>query len=66
MSALLQHVLAWLLLSAALAAPAAETDPPGRVGRISLAEEGTLLRFGDNTVGGVAALNWPLTVGAWI
>ena len=66
MSALLQHVLAWLLLSAALAAPAAETDPPGRVGRISLAEEGTLLRHGDGLVGGVAALNWPLTDGAWI
>ena len=66
MSALLQPVLAWLMLSAALAAPAAETDPPGRVGRISLAEDGTLLRIGDSTVGGAGALNWPLMSGAWI
>lgn len=62
----------WRLLSLCIAwfvaAPlsGAELDPPGRVGRISLADEGTQLRIGDSVVGGRAALNWPLTTGALI
>ena len=44
----------------------AEADPPRRVGRISLAGEGTLLRIGDSVASGTTALNWPLTTGALI
>ncbi len=43
---------------------AAENDPPGRIGRLSLATEGTRLRIGDSVASGGAALNWPLTTGA--
>lgn len=49
-----------------VAAPliAAEDDPPGRVGRVSLANEGVELRVGDSLASGRETLNWPLTTGA--
>lgn len=45
---------------------AAASDPPGRVGRISLASDGVWLRIGDSNANGESALNWPLTTGALI
>lgn len=57
-------LLCLALVAAQPALPAEEADPPGRVGRISLATEGTRLRIGDNVAQGEAALNWPLTTGA--
>lgn len=57
-----------LSVSLVVTAPllAAEADPPGRVGRISLAHEGTQVRIGDSSATGTAVLNWPLTTGALI
>ncbi|MBI4989742.1 MAG: hypothetical protein HZC23_13070 [Rhodocyclales bacterium] len=59
-----------LFLSAAMlvAAPllAVEVDPPSRVGRISLAHEGTHLRIGNAVAIGGSSVNWPLTTGALI
>lgn len=62
----LPRLLVCLALIAALPTSASENDPPGRVGRISLAGEGTQLRIGDSTASGGATLNWPLTTGALI
>ncbi len=58
----------WLVaaLFTANAWSATESDPPGRVGRISLATEGVQLRIGDSVAYGGEALNWPLTSGAVI
>jgi hypothetical protein len=57
-------LLGLALFAAQSALPAENADPPGRVGRISLAAENTRLRIGDNVAQGAAALNWPLTTGA--
>jgi len=43
---------------------AAGVDPPGRVGRLSLASQGVRLQVGDSVAEGNAALNWPVTTGA--
>lgn len=51
---------------AATALSAAESDPPARVGRISLSAEGVQVRIGDSVASGREALNWPLTSGAVI
>lgn len=68
MSGYWRHLCLSLGLALFVATPlfAAETDPPGRVGRISLASEGTQLRVGESVASGEAALNWPLTTGALI
>lgn len=66
MSGYWRHLCLSIALFAAAPLLAAETDPPGRVGRISLANEGTQLRIGDAVAIGVTALNWPLTTGALI
>lgn len=66
MLAFLSHLLICLALFSALPTQATENDPPGRVGRISLAGEGTLLHIGDSSASGNATLNWPLTTGARI
>lgn len=58
----------WFCAALLFSAPtvAANIDPPGRVGRISMASEGTHLRVGDSIASGVSLLNWPLTTGALI
>lgn len=66
MSGYWRHLCLSIALVAVAPLLAAETDPPGRVGRISLANEGTHLRIGDAVAVGVTALNWPLTTGALI
>lgn len=66
MSGYWRHLCLSIVLLAAAPLLAAEADPPGRVGRISLANEGTQLRIGDAVSTGGAALNWPLTTGALI
>ncbi len=66
MSEYWRHLCISIALFAAAPLLAAEADPPGRVGRISLANEGTQLRIGDSVAAGGAALNWPLTTGALI
>lgn len=66
MSGYFRSLCASLVLLVSAPAPATDVDPPGRVGRISLAAEGTLLRIGDSTAAGESALNWPLTSGAVI
>jgi len=65
MSSIVKCLLLGLaLLAAKPALPAEESDPPGRVGRVSLATENTRLRIGDHVAQGGTALNWPLTTGA--
>ncbi len=66
MSCFLRLLGLCIALFTALPLPAAEAEPPGRVGRISLAGAGTQLRIGDSLASGEAALNWPLTTGALI
>lgn len=44
----------------------AQSDPPGRVGRIGLTSDGTTLRIGEAAASGAAALNWPVSTGAEI
>lgn len=66
MSGYWRHLCLSIALFAAVPLLAAETDPPGRVGRISLADEGAQLRIGDSVAAGGAAFNWPLTTGAQI
>lgn len=66
MSGYWRHLCLGIALVAVAPLLAADTDPPGRVGRISLANEGTHLRIGDAVAVGVTALNWPLTTGALI
>lgn len=68
MSGFLSRLCLCLCAALPVATPlfAAENDPPGRVGRISLASEGTRLLIGDSVASGGAALNWPLTTGAMI
>lgn len=55
-----------LALLGALSSRAEDADPPGRVGRISLAGAGVELRLGETVVSGDEALNWPLTTGSRI
>jgi hypothetical protein len=66
MSGYWRHLCLSVALFVATPLLAAETDPPGRVGRISLTSEGTQLRVGDSVASAEAALNWPLTTGALI
>lgn len=66
MRIILHRLMICLALLAAQPTLATESDPPGRVGRISLAGEGTQLRIGDSSASGSATLNWPLTTGALI
>lgn len=66
MSGYWRHLCLSVALFAAVPLHAADTDPPGRVGRLSLANEGVQLRVGDSVASGGEALNWPLTTGALI
>jgi len=61
-----RRLLMCLALIVTAPALATESDPPGRVGRISLAPDGIVLRISDSVASGSAALNWPLTTGALI
>lgn len=64
MSGLWLHLYLSALLLVSAPILAADIDPPGRVGRLSLASEGIQLRIGDSVANGGAARNWPLTTGA--
>lgn len=66
MSGFLRLLSLSIALFAAPTLSAAEAEPPGRVGRISLASAGTQLRIGDSLASGEDTLNWPLTTGALI
>lgn len=55
-----------LVLATAVPAVIAQTDPPGRVGRVSLSSDGVTLKIGDAVATGGTALNWPVSTGAEI
>lgn len=53
-------------LLALLAASWALADPPARVGRLSVAENGVNLRVDRDDEGGPASVNWPISSGAML
>ncbi len=64
MSALPRRLFAFFLISVATSLVFGQSDPPGRVGRISLASDGTTLRIGDQATTGGATVNWPVSTSA--
>lgn len=54
----------FLILFAVLAAATAQADPPARVGRLALVENGVNFRVGRDDEGGPASINWPISSGA--
>lgn len=53
-----------LILFAVLAAVPAQADPPARVGRLALVENGVNFRVDRDDEGGPASINWPISSGA--
>ncbi|MCB4359944.1 DUF6600 domain-containing protein [Quatrionicoccus australiensis] len=54
----------FLILFAVLAAAPAQADPPARVGRLALVENGVNFRVDRDDEGGPASINWPISSGA--
>lgn len=52
------------VLLALLGASLAQADPPARIGRLSLIENGVTFRVDRDDQGGPASINWPISSGA--
>ena len=61
---LLRWTFGLLALLAYLQPSLAASDPPARVGRLSLAEGGVLFRTDRQDTGSAAMANWPVSSGA--
>jgi len=54
----------FLILFAVMASATAQADPPARVGRLALVENGVNFRVDRDDEGGPASINWPISSGA--
>ena len=64
MSSLFRHFFGLIVLIGFLTPALAESDPPARVGRLSLAEGDVIFRTDRQDPGNPAVVNWPVSSGA--